>query len=78
VTRAAIIELAREAGIEIETAAIDVGRLLETEELFLTNSIMGVMPVCRIEQKALGEDRPGPITLQLANALRAKMEQEPR
>lgn len=75
VTRASVIELAREAGIETETVAIDIGRLLEAEELFVTNSIMGVMPVCRIEQKTLGEDRPGPITLQLANALREKMEQ---
>ena len=76
VTRQAIIELASEAGIETETVAIDVGRLLEAEELFLTNSIMGVMPVCRIEQKALGDDQPGPITLQLANALREKLEDE--
>jgi branched-subunit amino acid aminotransferase/4-amino-4-deoxychorismate lyase len=37
---------------------------------------MGVMPVCRIESKAVGNELPGPITLQLANALRAKMERE--
>ena len=76
VTRAAVIELAREAGIEVELAAVDVARLLEAQELFLTNSIMGVMPVCRIEQKTLGEDRPGPITLQLANAFRERMQRD--
>jgi branched-chain amino acid aminotransferase len=76
ITRAAVMALAREAGMEVQTAAIDVGRLLEAQELFLTNSIMGVMPVCRIEQKALGDDRPGPITLQLANALREQLERE--
>jgi branched-subunit amino acid aminotransferase/4-amino-4-deoxychorismate lyase len=76
ITRAAVMALAREAGMEVQTAAVDVGRLLEAQELFLTNSIMGVMPVCRIEQKALGDDRPGPITLQLANALREQMERE--
>jgi branched-chain amino acid aminotransferase len=76
ITRAAVMALAREAGMEVQTAAVDVGRLLEAQELFLTNSIMGVMPVCRIEQKALGDDRPGPITLRLANALREQMERE--
>jgi branched-chain amino acid aminotransferase len=78
VTRAAVMDLAREAGLEVETSAIDVARLLETQELFLTNSIMGVMPVCRIEQKTLGDDQPGPITLQLANALREQLERETR
>lgn len=70
VTRLAVIELAKSAGIPIEFAAIDVNRLLRAAELFLTNSIMGVMPVCRIEQKAVGDERPGPVTLRLANALR--------
>jgi branched-chain amino acid aminotransferase len=70
VTRAAVLELALAAGIRVEIGAIDVNRLLGAGELFLTNSIMGVMPVCRIEQNAVGEERPGPITLQLANAFR--------
>jgi branched-subunit amino acid aminotransferase/4-amino-4-deoxychorismate lyase len=74
VTRAAVIGLARDAHIEVQTAAADVNRLLGADEMFLTNSIMGVMPVCRIEQKAIGNDQPGPITLQLANLLRERME----
>lgn len=73
ITRMAVIELAKMAGIPIEFAAIDVNRLLAARELFLTNSIMGVMPICRIEQKAVGDERPGPITLRLANALREQL-----
>lgn len=76
VTRAALIELARSLAIPVELVAIDVNQLLEAGEVFLTNSIMGVMPVCRIEQHAIGNERPGPITLQLANALREQMEQD--
>ncbi len=33
----------------------------------LTNSIMGVMPVCRVERKAIGRDEPGPITRRLSD-----------
>jgi len=75
ITRAAATEAARHAGIQVKTEAVDVNRLLAANELFLTNSIMGVMPVCRIERKAVGNDLPGPITLQMANALREQMEQ---
>lgn len=76
VTRATVLELARNAGIEVQLGGVDVNRLLAAEELFLTNSIMGVMPVCRIERKSVGNDRPGPITVQLANSLREQMERE--
>ena len=43
-----------------------MNQLLEADEVFLTNSIMGVMPVCRIERKAIGRDEPGPMTRRLA------------
>jgi hypothetical protein len=29
---------------------------------------MGVMPVCRIERKAIGADKPGPVTLRVSEA----------
>ncbi|HMB95988.1 MAG TPA: aminotransferase class IV [Tepidisphaeraceae bacterium] len=69
ITRAAIIELAREAKIEINPTAIDVNLLLDADEIFLSNSIMQIMPVCRIERRAIGNDQPGPITLDLSQRL---------
>ncbi|HEV2294311.1 MAG TPA: aminotransferase class IV [Tepidisphaeraceae bacterium] len=69
VTRAAVIELARSANIPVKLASITVNQLLEADELFLTNSIMQVMPVCRIERKAIGDDKPGQITRQLMAVL---------
>jgi branched-chain amino acid aminotransferase len=68
ITRGAVIELARSAGMAVQTQAIDVNRLLDADEVFLTNSVMEIMPVCRIERKPLGEDKPGPITMQLHEA----------
>ena len=69
VTRAAVIELARGAGMDVRLAGIDVRELLDADELFLTNSIMRVMPVCRIERKPIGADRPGPVTTMLTDQL---------
>ena len=76
VTRAAVIELARNAGVGVEIGAVDIHRLLGAGELFVTNSIMGVMPVCRIERKPLGEDKPGEITVGIADAY-ARLVSEP-
>jgi branched-chain amino acid aminotransferase len=66
VTRGVIMEFAKEAGIDVQLAANDVNQLLSADEVFITNSIMGVMPVCRIERKVIGEDKPGQITRRLA------------
>jgi branched-subunit amino acid aminotransferase/4-amino-4-deoxychorismate lyase len=69
VTRAAVIELARAAGIDVHLAGIDARALLDADEVFVTNSIMRVMPVCRIERKAMGADKRGPVTTVLAARL---------
>jgi branched-chain amino acid aminotransferase len=67
VTRGAAIDFAREESIEVQFAGIDVNRLLDADEVFITNSIMGVMPVCRIERKVIGSDQPGRITKKLTD-----------
>jgi branched-chain amino acid aminotransferase len=69
VTRAAVMELARAATIGVKLASIAVNDLLESDEVFVTNSIMHVMPVCRVERKAIANEKPGAITTQLMAAL---------
>ena len=70
ITRAAVLELARAAGVDVRLMAINVTTLLEADEVFLTNSIMRVMPVCRIERSAVGMEKPGEITLDLSRRLK--------
>jgi branched-chain amino acid aminotransferase len=74
IVRAKVIELAKSAGVDVRLERIDVNQLLDADEIFLTNSIMQVMPVCRIERRAIGDDKPGPVTTQLGNALAAAIE----
>ena len=52
VTRAAVMEIAKSMDMEVLTPAVDVNRLLAADEIFLTNSIMGIMPVCRVEPQS--------------------------
>lgn len=69
ITRAAVLEIAQAKGLAIDRQAINVEQLLDADEIFLTNSIMGIMPVTRIERSVVGNDKPGEITLQLSEAL---------
>jgi branched-chain amino acid aminotransferase len=73
ITRGAVMELAREAKLGVKLAGLTVNDLLEADEVFITNSIMLVMPVCRIERKAIGNDKPGPITRQLMEAMESEV-----
>ena len=66
VTRGAVMELAAAEGIDVKLESVDVARLLAADEVFVTNSAMGVMPVCRIERKPIGNDKPGEVSRRLA------------
>lgn len=71
VTRGVVFELAADAGIEVVRRGLTIEDLLDADEVFVTNSSMGVMPVCRIERKAIGQDKPGPVTRRLMGAYAA-------
>ncbi len=74
ITRQAVIELARASNIPVSLASISINELLEADEVLLTNSIMQVMPVGRIERRAIGQDKPGPLTLKLSEAFAREVE----
>jgi len=65
ITRAALLELAPEIGIEIAEEEILPARLAHISGAFVTNSLMGLVPVNRID----GRDIPAhPMTARLAAA----------
>jgi branched-chain amino acid aminotransferase len=68
ITRSVIFDLAAELQLSIVQHALSINELLEADEVFITNSNMGVMPVCRVERRAIGSDKPGPITRRLMEA----------
>jgi len=76
ITRAAVLELAAEAGVPHEQKPLSAREVLDADELFLTNSIMEVLPVGRVERKEIGDGLPGPVTKQLASAYRALVVRE--
>lgn len=78
ITRAAVLELAEEMGMDHAEGDLTIDHLLDADEVFLTNSIMGVMPVCRIEGKEISAGKPGPLSKRLGDAYRALVDRECR
>lgn len=68
IVRQKVIELARENDIEVVERECVIDDVMGAEEIFLTNSIMELMPVGRIERHAVGRERPGPVYQQLRDA----------
>lgn len=76
VTRAAIIDAARHANIAVEQRACTIDELLTSQEVFLTNAIMEVMPVTRIENHVVGDEQIGTTTRLLAEAYKSMVASE--
>ncbi len=66
VTRAAVLDLARESAIDVDETEVTLDDLRTSDEAFLTNSVMGVMPLTRLEGAPLGDGDIGQLTQQLS------------
>ncbi|MBI3392439.1 MAG: aminotransferase class IV [Nitrospirae bacterium] len=65
VTRACLIELAREAGIPVVERRISSDDLRRADEIFLTGTTVEVLPVVRLDGKPVGGGKPGPTAARL-------------
>lgn len=69
ITRQATIQAAAARGILTQRRPLTIDDLLSADEIFLTSSVWGVLPVVRLEARAISTGRVGPITRELAAAL---------
>ncbi len=73
VMRREVLLLAQKLDIPCEFASLQSSELERMDELFVTNSIIGIWPVARLGQTRFAE---GPVTARLMSALNLIMEQE--
>lgn len=71
VTRRVVMDLAREAGIHVETGRYRPDRLEDADELFLTNTTREVWPVAQFDEREVGG---GPVTQRLSRAFDERIE----
>jgi branched-chain amino acid aminotransferase len=65
VTRSAVIELARAAGIEVAETPLTKHDVYIADECFLTGTAAEVVPVVKVDSRRIGDGSPGPITCDL-------------
>ena len=71
ITRAVVLDLCRKEGIARRERAFGLARLFQADEVFLTNSLMEVMPIASIDDVKIGRNVPGDITHRLLGLYRA-------
>ena len=66
ITRSVVLELAREAGIEVEERPFTLEEAKRAREAFLTSTTSLLLPVTRIDEQVVANGAPGSITRRLA------------
>ena len=70
VTRNSVIDLAREAGMQVEERVFTRHDLFIADEIFLTGTAAEVIPVVKVDQRVIGDGQPGKVTQKLIAAFR--------
>ena len=66
VTRDVVLELAREATYNVEETPLSRYDLYTANELFLTGTAAEIVPITKLDARAIGGGAPGPVTRELA------------
>jgi len=72
ITRLAVAELCAELGLPFAVRPVSAEELVDADEIFLSTTAGGIMPVSRIDGRILGNDRPGPFSARLRETFWAK------
>jgi branched-chain amino acid aminotransferase group I len=74
ITRQAVCELAAGLGNPVSETVIVPEQLRAADEVFLTSSVRGIMPVTRLDGARVGDGTAGPVTRRLHQAYLAYVE----
>ena len=69
ITRAVVIEHARELGVPVHEEPLQLAELAGAAEVFITGTSTDVMPIVRLDGRPVGDGKPGRVTRMLYEAL---------
>lgn len=73
ITRGHVLELARSLGIQLQLRPPTLDEAYEADEVFITSSIRELMPVVKLDGRAIGTGAPGPVFRRLFDAFRQRV-----
>lgn len=62
ITRATVMDLAREAGLTVAEPNLTRYDVFNADECFLTGTAAEIMPVVKVDGRTIGTGKPGPVT----------------
>ena len=72
ITRNTVLHLAKKLRIPVRFVALQEQDIQYADEIFMTGSLSGIMPVVRLENKNVGKGMPGKLTKRLMKAFEAE------
>ena len=69
VTRALVLELLGDLGVPLLERSVRDDELVRADEVFITSTVKGILPVARVDGRPVGAACPGPVTRRLFTAL---------
>ena len=65
ITRRTVVELSEKLNIECRLTKVPAATLRDSDEVFITSTAGGIMPVRSIDNRPVGDGGPGPVTTRL-------------
>ena len=65
ITRKTVVELAARMNIDCRLTKVPVADMRKADEVFISSTAGGIMPVRSIDKVAVGDGAPGPVTMRL-------------
>jgi branched-chain amino acid aminotransferase len=70
ITREFLFDVGKHAGVEVADKVLDDEDLFRADEAFLTSTTRELVPIVTVNDRTIGNGRPGPVTWKLLNAFR--------
>ena len=67
ISRQTVLEIGAELGLQTETRTLPLEELLQSDEVLITTSGGGVVPITKIDDRVFSDGAPGEITTTLQN-----------
>ncbi len=72
ITRGFVLEICRSEGIDVEQRSLHDEDLFASDEIFFTSSTKEVVPVVQVDDRLVGDGKPGAVTRRVLTAYRTK------
>ncbi|MFZ9202142.1 MAG: branched-chain-amino-acid transaminase [Opitutales bacterium] len=76
ITRQAVLEVARELGLQLVETQVTRYDVWNAEECFLTGTAAEVIPVIEVDARVIGSGKPGPTTARILEAFRKRVSKD--